>query len=266
MVNHMKKIVCFLLLLCLFILSSCHTLIFPGMVPYGDVDELYSIMAVTFIPSKVEYDFDEFKIIETDGYGRKLFVYFDYIGVFAPEHYYWAFVCQSSDDTYSYFYEDLCCQAITPEQSKELKRRGSDCSFISGLLSVNDWQKPVDKTKCSKVRITNNSHSFPPEIPKVLGCEENKYSSETEPYRNIEAICADSDGNQLYMCVEKNISQNYYLIRAFIINGDRIIAQTDIDFEHIFAEIHEFKQSNGFGATKTYTVLSYNDHTKQWLG
>ena len=267
MVNHMKKTICILLLFCILILVSCDPFWpSPEALASGKVDDIYSIMAVSFIPACAEPYLDTFRTVSVDEYGRKLFMYHGAQGAKSSIRD-WIFVSQGSDGKYSYYYEDLCCQAITPEQREELKTSGTDCSFVSDLLSVNDWQKPVDKTKCSKVKIANHTCGYSSEIAKLFGYvrERDHYNSETNTFHDLLSVCRDEEDNQLYMVVETTDGK-IGLLQAYIVKDDKIAAWADISVDDMFSEIHDFKKANGFGKSKTYTIIGYNAYTHQWLG
>ncbi|MBR0231689.1 MAG: hypothetical protein IJQ53_05640 [Clostridia bacterium] len=263
----MKKTICILLLFCLLFLSSCDPFLPTSEeLASGKVDDIYSVMAVSFIPASIERYLDTFKTVSEDEYGRKLFIYHGAQGAIGSIRD-WVFVSQGSDGYYSYYYEDVCCQAITPEQCEEIKENGPDCSFVSGLLSVNDWQKPVDKTKCSKVRIANHSGNYSFEIAKLFEYDREKdhYNRETNTFHYLIGICRDDEDNQLYMVVETTDGK-IGLLQAYIVKDDKIAVWADISVDEMFSEIHNFKKANGFGKSKTYTIIGYNSHTHQWLG
>lgn len=259
----MKRVYCFIVAFVVLVLVSCEPFPGPGNLAYGDVDDLYSVMTVTFIPAQVDEALDSFRIVDTDEYGRKLFIYYANQGALGPINR-WAFIIQCSDETYSYFYEDQCCRALTAEQANKLKSEGAKYGEISELLAENDWQMPLDKSKCSRVKITNNPHNHPKEIYELFGfdIETMRYSSGR--FRSLFGLCRDSDGNQLYMFVEYD-GENYYAIQASIVNNDSIAAQTEINVENIFDEISAFKRANGFGIDKTYTSIGSDSYRKKWL-
>ena len=172
----MKRIISLLLILIsLFGLSSC---IFENPYPYrGEYKELYTT-AIYSIPDAVGYMYhgegaynSDIYIWEQDNYGRKLFSYCEDYGnqIFA------LVISQASDETNVYFYPDInyALTFIASDYSYEgatddhLKNKTKEFYMESKdeLKEKNDWNKPIDKSKCVSYTITDH---------KILG--ENIYS------------------------------------------------------------------------------------------
>ena len=172
----MKRIISLLLILIsLFGLSSC---IFENPYPYrGEYKELYTT-AIYSIPDAVGYMHhgegaynSDIYIWEQDNYGRKLFSYCEDYGnqIFA------LVISQASDETNVYFYPDInyALTFIDSDYSYEgatddhLKNKTQEFYMESKdeLKEKNDWNKPIDKSKCVSYTITDH---------KILG--ENIYS------------------------------------------------------------------------------------------
>ena len=172
----MKRIISLLLILIsLFGLSSC---IYENPYPYrGEYKELYTT-AIYSIPDAVGYMNhgegaynSDIYIWEQDNYGRKLFSYCEDYGnqIFA------LVISQASDETNVYFYPDInyALTFIDSDYSYEgatddhLKNKTEEFYMESKdeLKEKNDWNKPIDKSKCVSYTITDH---------KILG--ENIYS------------------------------------------------------------------------------------------
>ena len=172
----MKRIISLLLILIsLFGLSSC---IFENPYPYrGEYKELYTT-AIYSIPDAEGYMYhgegaynSDIYIWEQDNYGRKLFSYCEDYGnqIFA------LVISQASDETNVYFYPDInyALTFIASDYSYEgatddhLKNKTKEFYMESKdeLKEKNDWNKPIDKSKCVSYTITDH---------KILG--ENIYS------------------------------------------------------------------------------------------
>lgn len=221
----MKKILslllcCMFLVVCSFGLSSC---IFDKENPFpygGQHKELYTT-AIYSIPDAVGYmDHGEgafnsdIYIWEQDDYGRTLFSYCeDYDNkIFA------LVISQGYDDTNVYFYPDIN-YALTFIDSEDryggvgedyLKNRTKEFYLENKdkLKEQNDWNKPIDKTKCVSYQITDY---------KVLGkniyelnedqCNEilNDYTStlnfvnpDPDSYRYSSILQVDAEGRILH--------------------------------------------------------------------
>lgn len=174
----MKRIISLLLILIfLFGLSSC---IFNRENPFpyhGEYKELYTT-AIYSIPDaegymhhgEGAYDSDIY-IWEQDDYGRKLFSYCEDYGnqIFA------LVISQASDETNVYFYPDINYALIFIDSEylyegatdDHLRNKTEEFYMESKdeLKEKNDWNKPIDKSKCVSYTITDH---------KILG--ENIYS------------------------------------------------------------------------------------------
>lgn len=90
------------------------------------------------------------EIIETDSYGRVLFTY-------TEEHYYpetkpiYLLVMQYSDDENVFYYpEDCYIYLEAPVVDRECV---FDTDVINELKLLNDWECPMDKSKCDSTKI-----------------------------------------------------------------------------------------------------------------
>ena len=219
--KRMKRTISLLLILIFsFGLSSC---IFNRENPYpyfGDHKELYTT-AIYSIPDAVGYMHhgegaysSDIYIWEQDDYGRTLFSYCEDYGnqIFALG------ISQASDETNAYFYPDIN-YALTLIESDRLYEGATDdhlknktedfyLEFKDNLKEKNDWNKPIDKSKCVSYPITDH---------KILGekiyslskvqCDEilNDYTKtlnlpnpEDSPHRYNDVLQIDANGKVLH--------------------------------------------------------------------
>ena len=295
----MKKIIS--LLLCCVILVAC-TLGMSGCfinpTYRGQHKELYTV-AVYSIPNAVGYMFhgegaysSDIHIWEQDDYGRTLFSYCeDYSNrIFA------LVISQGYDDTNVYFYLDINYKLtiIDSEYSYEgadedhLKNRTEDFYLENkeNLKEANDWNKPLDKTKCISYQITD--HKVIEENTYELNedqCNEilNDYTEtlnfvnpDESPHRTNSILQVDAEGKILHEIhgdhrnYEKleykwwlpNASEEftYYDIILWVItdkdgnydkeNGVMVMFSkandTNVDFVYNAEDILEFKNKNGW--------------------
>ncbi len=205
---------------CSFGLSSC---IFNRENPYpyrGEYKELYTT-AIYSIPDaegymhhgEGAYDSDIY-VWEQDDYGRTLFSYCEDYG----NQIFGLVIAQAYDESNVYFYPDIN-YALTFIDSEHLYERVKDGHlknktedfYIENndkLKEINDWNQPIDKSKCVSYPITDH---------KILGknanplssvkCNEilNEYSQtlnlanpDTTPHRYNSILQVDSEGNVLH--------------------------------------------------------------------
>lgn len=155
-----KRIFCVFIVVTLMVpMSSCYYYY------NGDHADLYSvavnnIFGIKGYKSNGEVPYDPVThIIETDNYGRILFFYSEYYDdSYEPEiEYAMAFVImQKSKGRYVYYYQDKCYIPyfdVTDNLESISAKLAPD--YFDELKESNDWNKPFDKGKCKKARITD---------------------------------------------------------------------------------------------------------------
>ena len=216
-----EKIVSLLLIIASLLgLSGC---IFNRENPYpyrGAYKELYTA-AIYSIPDAEGYMHhgegaynSDIHIWEQDDYGRTLFSYCEDYG----NQVFGLVLCQTSDETNVYFYPDVnyaltlidseCLYEGTEDDQLEHKTEAFYLENKDKLKEENDWNKPLDKSKCVSYPITDH---------KVLGdnlyslssneCSEilNEYSKtlnlanpEESPHRYNSILQVDEEGKVLH--------------------------------------------------------------------
>ncbi len=294
----MKKVLslmfcCVIFFTCSFGLSGC---VFNRENPYpyrGEYNELYTT-AIYSIPDAEGYMHhgegaysSDIYIWEQDNYGRTLFSYcVDYGNqVFA------LVISQAHDETNVYFYADNNYALILIDSNYVYKRVEDDhlknitedfyLEIKETLKEENDWNKPLDKTKCVSYPITDH---------KVLGenihslssaqCDEilNEYTKklnirypEKSPHRYDRILQVDEEGkilheiygvHQHYDDPNRSLSDGYtsYSIILWVItdkdgnydkeNGVMVMYSkangTDTSFIYNAKVILEFKKQNNW--------------------
>ena len=221
----MKKSVsflrCFIILFsCLLGLSGC---IFNRENPYpylGEYRELYTT-AIYSIPDAEGYMHhgegacsSDIYIWEQDDYGRTLFSYCEDYG----NQIFGLVISQAYDETNVYFYPDinyaltLVDSDYVYEGAKDDHLKNKTENFYlevkEKLKEENDWNKPLDKTKCVSYAITDHKilagkpHSF-----SSTQCNDilNEYSKtlnlpnpDTTPHRYNSVLQVDAEGKALH--------------------------------------------------------------------
>ena len=189
--------------------------------PYrGEYKELYTA-AIYSIPDAVGYMHhgegaynSAICVWEQDDYGRTLFSYCeDY-----SDQIFGLVVCQSYDETNVYFYPDdnyiltlieseYCYEGVEKDHLKN-KTEAFYTENKEKLKADNDWNKPLDKSKCVSYPITdhkildkNTKELSSTECDKIL----NEYSAtlnlsnpEKSPHRYNNILQVDAEGNVLH--------------------------------------------------------------------
>ena len=284
-------LLCIVLSACLCVLSGC---IFNRDYPYfGEHKELYTT-AIYSIPDAIgymphgegAYDPDIY-IWEQDNYGRILFSYCEDYG----NQVFGLVVCQAFDENNVCFYPDLN-YALTLIESEyvyeninddHLKNKTEAFYFESKeeLKKENDWNKPLDKTKCVSYPITDRKVLEEQAKPlSATQCDKilNQYTetlnlpnpSETPHYSN-HVLQVDAEGKVLHEIYGshqhhdnpnwKNTDQyTYYDITLWVItdkdgnydkeNGVMVMFseenKSDCTFIYEADAILEFKNKNGW--------------------
>jgi hypothetical protein len=220
--------------------------------PYlGEYKELYTT-AIYSIPNAEGYMHhgegaysSDIYIWERDDYGRTLFSYCeDYSNqVFA------LVITQAYDDTNVFFYPDMN-YALT-FISSEFSYEGVQCDHLKDkteafyleikdkLKEKNDWNKPIDKSKCVSYKITDHkvldkniyslNSSECDEILNAYSKSLNLANPDTTPHRYNSILQVDSEGNVLHEIYgvhqhhdnpdwKKTDEYTYYSITLWVIN------------------------------------------------
>ena len=287
----MKKVVLILLLMSLLLeLSGCVI----DRTYSGEYPELYSV-AVHSIPSAEgfmyhgEGAFDSrIYVWEQDDYGRTLFSYCEDYGdrVFA------LVICQTFDDQNVYFYPDAnyiltvleseFVYAVSSDDHLKIRTEDFYLENKDVLKEANDWNKPLDKTKCAHYPITNKK-TFGKKVRSLnsVQCNEilNEYSKtlnlpnpDEYPHQHHDVLQVDENGKILHMIRgshphydnpnwSKTDAYTYYQIELWVItdcdgnydkeNGVMVMyssANENDLFIYNASDILAFKEKNGWKA------------------
>ncbi len=217
----MKKVLS--LLLCCIVVLTC-SLGFTGCFlflntenpyPYnGEYKELYTA-AIYSIPDAEGYmhhgegAFDsEIYVWEQDSYGRTIFSYCEDNG----NRIFGLIVCQAYDEADVYFYPELNYEITVVESSSyDTLKNKTEAFYLEKreeLKEKNDWDKPIDKSKCVSYPITD--HKILGEDVRSLSTVEcnrilNDYSNTLNlpnpnkyPHRNNDVLQVDANGKILH--------------------------------------------------------------------
>ena len=282
---------CIILLTCLFGLSGC---IFNWENPYpyrGEYKELYTV-AIYSIPDSEGYMHhgegaysSDIYIWEQDDYGRTLFSYCENYS----NQIFGLVISQAYDENNVYFYPDInyTLTLIDSEQlydvvaDDHLMNRTNDFYLANKeqLKEANDWNKPLDKSKCVSYPITDH---------KTLGkdiyslnsdaCNKilNEYSETLNlpnpneiPHRYNRVLQVDAEGKVLHEISgvhphydnpdwSRNDEYTYYTIVLWVItdrkgnydqeNGVLVMYSNASDESFIYRaeDILEFKKKNNW--------------------
>lgn len=106
-----------------------------------------NIPGILFDNNGYEYDTE---VLEQDSYGRVLFAFRD------RNHFYRdndlsvtaLAILQCYEDEFVYYYEDTFYQLVVSQTYQQLPYETYDQSMIDVLKEKNDWNQPLDQTKC----------------------------------------------------------------------------------------------------------------------
>ena len=177
------------------------------------------------------------EVIETDDYGRRMFIYTTYDDTKRPIGLQYAvMIAQRTDEEYSYYYPDYCF--ITFENKEDI-----DDEKTKELKEANDWNKEFDETKCKKSKIVRQK--------KVIDIKEKLYKN----------ICDELNSDNKY----KHF-YNYYFISDDY--GRKLYNITANDFNNdifdsyvvIFGPKNEYDKETGIIKIEDY--YNYQDQLK----
>lgn len=137
-------------------LSSC---VYPGYL--GEYPELCSVAWANLVDINGHWSDGEMMggpyvdVIETDSFGRVLFSYTERRYLNDGEGGYlecvYLIVMQKKDETLAYYYPEDCYYCVKVDADDE--EHSYDTEIIESLKLLNDWEKPIDDTKCDSTAI-----------------------------------------------------------------------------------------------------------------
>ena len=227
----MKKLIAFFLAASIFFCSSGCLFNSDNPYPYsGKHKELYTT-AIYSIPDAEGYMHhgegaftSDIHIWEQDEYGRTLFSYCeDYADrIFA------LVICQAFDEENVYFYPDT--NYVLTVMDSDLSYHISDADYLKTrteafylenreqLKQENDWNTPLDQSKCVSYPITDHKTFETDALPlsaeqcnEILTAYSEKMqirSTEKSPYRYSSILQVDAEGKILHQI--RGVHRNYY--------------------------------------------------------
>lgn len=141
---------CIILITCLMLVSLCACdPVFRGSIldlKYADLFQVAAYSSFGVTTSTRLKGVNSIVVLEEDSYGRILFLYRDQSDF--SSWFQWCkglFIAQKSEDSTVWFYEDFCYKMWGG--TEEL-----DWAYVDTLKEQNDWGKPINETKMSKLK------------------------------------------------------------------------------------------------------------------
>jgi hypothetical protein len=177
----------------------------------------------------------EGKVLETDQYGRDLFIY-----TAGGIHFYG--ICQFHDDDDVYCYEDYCF--IISHEEYALEK-----DALQNLKLINDWDTPLSLEKASNVKVSETRESSDYDWIGVGDIITNHIMEEGEKRDNVSAVDIDANGNELFFATiysRTGISRYYFILLPQKSDQSE---SCFLEIQNIFdyaGQMHEFKVNNGW--------------------
>ena len=127
------------------LISLVFTILLTGCFPNGSVDETGHYEAYDIVRTAVPFSMDgandksraRVELMETDDFGRRLFVYNQY-SLMLQKHISIWLICQSTDDEYAYYYSDVCYRILPVDGNFE-------GDLLETFKTCNDWNENIDE-------------------------------------------------------------------------------------------------------------------------
>jgi len=163
----------------------------------GEFPQLYSVATHSILGNLGYADHTDsiITIIEEDGFGRILFSYTEETTTYS------ILILQKSDEVYSYYYEDY--NFISKEF--QIGNNYFSTDKIDELKKINDWNKEINESKCTKVKIETKKSvpdlkfteaQFESTFKKIAKL--NGYEVKYKIYRSSLYLTSDNYGRALY--------------------------------------------------------------------
>ena len=188
--------------------------------------------------------------MDEDSFGRRMFIYGGHeiaIGI-----------CQKSDNKYVYYYPDDCyiLYNLTIEQRWSLIEDGelSDSVWdiipaedLEMLKEMNDWDKPIDESRCEKKKISRNSSgNFVKDEAMMAFYAVIDYDRSSPEW--FQYMTSDDYGRHIYFSRICDSDGNYIDNYAVMFHPDKRFDYIKIiDLFDYREQMKEFKARNNWG-------------------
>ncbi|MBO4572215.1 MAG: hypothetical protein J5762_00390 [Clostridia bacterium] len=200
--------------------------------------------------------------VETDDYGRTLFIYCDGNGYYSLSYDNYALmICQYYTEEKVYYYQDDNHILESPRKENGITlSEDSDFSIenplygfkdedIARLKELNDWNKPIDNTKCVYSEIFNDYDKYLTQSAVIAIDEEKLYFSSRNEMKDIvkDFIGIGDEYTISYLGYSDKDSFNnkHYVIEA-VTTGSKYIDRTYKQYEIIFSKSMKLLSENSF--------------------
>lgn len=185
----------------------------PDLFKYNeDYPEFFSIAVYSLLGIQGKR-YDEIEVLEKDSKGRTLFAF---VSNDSPVNdyetgFYSIIICQKTDSKYAYYYSDY--NFITAPTSEDISE-----AEILELKARNDWEKELDESKMTKVKIEELELS---DDRKKTDIFKNLVDFENERVYDIISLGKDQNNRWLYYAIVQD-RKDYEYKRSYmlILNKD----------------------------------------------
>ena len=251
---------CIILITCLMLVSLCACdPVFRGSIldlKYADLFQVAAYSSFGVTTSTRLKGVNSIVVLEEDSYGRILFLYRDQSDF--SSWFQWCkglFIAQKSEDSTVWFYEDFCYKMWGG--TEEL-----DWAYVDTLKEQNDWGKPINETKMSKLKYDGMNYCL--NIPHdektsagnlISNTQEFKQFLQTTSQASVRSItysylCKDETDQRIFLACGvteqyKNIEYGPYYIYLIRLDGSYECIEIDGPFD-CNQELHDLKVKNNW--------------------
>lgn len=168
-------------------------------------------------------------ILDTDAYGRTLFLYSEYCATNSKEHSMAFVIMQKSEDGYVYYYPDRCYIPYfgTTDNWEQISME-LDEGYFDQLKEENDWNQEWNEEKTAKTKISNKKpegsiHIRSYKLDDIIYSYEvrNGHTGRDDSFSKYSIFCEkDRFGRELYYVSARSSDFEGVRIYAVILNKD----------------------------------------------
>ena len=193
----------------------------------------------------------EIEVLETDGFGRTLFTYYESYYLGSELSFSSLIISQGSVDGYAYYYEDKNYLVKVQERfSRPLKDFTHE--EIENLKSTNDWGKEINSDKCIKKQIINKKPPIPCGEEIIEEKVVERFNLE-DYYLKLDYLTSDDNDNFIAYGTVR-ISREYIFFAAIVKTEEDAVSEVQFfiptDLYNYQQEFVAFKQNNGWISEK----------------
>ena len=264
-----KQTISIFLSLALLILSGC-----DDQLSYRGAYTDLNCIVTNSILGYYSIDYNTIVVMEEDAYGRKMFINWgqsvaalDKFDADKPTYIFCILISQKTEDGFVYYYPDYNFTIYKVENPKrfnpskeELYQYARNIGVeddVEWLKEQNDWEKPIDESKCVSIKVSRRSREYTSRTPPATTEAREKAYKQVAASQDIfypglfYYLTSDSFDRHIYFFRLLQNDKTYAKSYVVMFNKDGSYDQTNgimeiTDLWRYHDMLRDFKERNGW--------------------